>query len=229
MQELLFVCRTKTSGAFGGIAMTGSGIYFRGTKAGVIVAVNGHSSYQDVREAFEEKFSKSSGFFKSGNIYMDFSNASIDKAHQDEIKRMIFDNYKITVKNFESGKPKIFNGINEGRTKFIHNTVRSGQSIECQGNIVIIGDVNAGGQIAAAGNIIVMGALRGMVHAGTTGNHNAIIAAFSLQPTQLRIADMISRAPDGENSKPKCPELARIKDGNIVIEPYAPNKELLQR
>jgi septum site-determining protein MinC len=63
-----------------------------------------------------------------------------------------------------------------------------------------------------------------MVHAGTSGNEKAVIAAFSLQPTQLRIASIITRAPDGKSLKPRCPELAKIKDGVIVIEPYAPNK-----
>lgn len=209
--------------------MAEDGVYFKGTRDGVIVTVKGPGSYEVVKKAIEVKLRKSSDFFRNGNIYIDFSNAHIDKIRQDEIKQMIFDNFGVTIRNLDSGKPKIFNGINEGRTKFVHNTVRSGQSLEYQGNIVIIGDVNAGGQIEAAGNIIVMGALRGMVHAGTSGNQNAIIAAFSLQPTQLRIANVISRAPDGKNLKPRCPELARIKDGNIVIEPYAPNKELLQR
>ena len=119
---------------------------------------------------------------------------------------------------------RIFTGIHEGRTKFVSNTIRSGQCIEFSGNIVVIGDVNAGGQVNGGGNIIVLGALRGGVHAGASGNEKALIAAFLLQPTQIRIANIISRPPDGDAVIHRYPELARVKGNNVVIEPYAPNK-----
>ncbi|WDC83868.1 septum site-determining protein MinC [Caloramator sp. mosi_1] len=114
---------------------------------------------------------------------------------------------------------KIFSGIYEGKTKFIRNTVRSGQRIYCQGNVVVIGDVNSGAEIIANGNIVILGALRGVVHAGANGNRKAIVAAYMLQPSLLKIADITSRAPD-EKIKPKVPEVAKVKDNFIVIEPY---------
>jgi septum site-determining protein MinC len=109
------------------------------------------------------------------------------------------------------------------RTVLIQRTVRSGQSIRYSGNVVVMGDVNPGAEIIAAGNIIVMGNLRGMAHAGAAGNQNAVVVAFRLKPTQLRIAEHITRAPDGENVKPNQPEIARIQDGFVVIERYQPN------
>ena len=83
--------------------------------------------------------------------------------------------------DFDKGnekESKMFSGVYEGRTKFIRKTVRSGQSIYYQGNIVIIGDVNSGSEVYAAGNVIVLGRIRGKVHAGTNGNTKAVIAAF---------------------------------------------------
>jgi septum site-determining protein MinC len=65
-----------------------------------------------------------------------------------------------------------------------------------------------------------------MVHAGNLGNEKAVISAFSLQPTQLRISSIISRSPDGLIVKPRYPEIARIREGSIVIEPCVPNKLL---
>ena len=84
---------------------------------------------------------------------------------------------------------KVFTGIYEGKTKFVRKTIRSGQSINYPGNIVIVGDVNPGAEIYAAGNIIVLGTLKGVVHAGTNGNEKAIIAAFKLEPQILQIVD----------------------------------------
>lgn len=206
--------------------MEDKGVVFKGTKNGVIVTVNSCGDYEIIKEAIERRLDRSVDFFKNGKVYIDFSDSGIAEAQQEEIKSMIFKDYGVSIQNIERNKIRMFNGIEEGRTKFIRNTIRSGQSIEYPGNIVIIGDVNAGGQVSAGGNIIVMGVLRGMVHAGTSGNENAYIAAFSLQPTQLRIASIISRSPDGDIPKVRCPELARIRNGNIVIEPYAPNKLL---
>lgn len=110
-------------------------------------------------------------------------------------------------------------------TILIKRTIRSGQSIHFDGNVVVLGDVNPGAEIIASGNIVVMGALRGVVHAGATGNEEASVSAFRLQPTQLRIANHITRAPDGEYLAPEHPEIASIKDGVVVIELYQVGQE----
>ena len=89
--------------------------------------------------------------------------------------------------------------------------------------VVVMGDVNPGGEIIAGGNIVVMGHLRGVVHAGALGSQKAVVAAFRLQPTQLRIANHITRAPDGEEIIPNQPEVARIRNGIVVIEKYCTN------
>ncbi len=103
-------------------------------------------------------------------------------------------------------------------TVMVCRNLRSGQKFFTRGNIVILGDINPGAEIIAGGNILVMGALRGMAHAGALGDEQSVIAAFRLNPTQLRIADHITRAPDGEVLKVDNPEIARIKAGKVVIE-----------
>ena len=88
---------------------------------------------------------------------------------------------------------------------------------------MIIGDVNPGAEIFAGGNIIVLGALKGHAYAGFGGNDKAIIAAFSLQPEILQIADIMTRSPD-DGIKPQFPEIAKVKDNSIIVEPYLFNK-----
>lgn len=112
--------------------------------------------------------------------------------------------------------------IAEESTVLIKRTLRSGQSIHYQGNVVVLGDVNPGAEIVAGGNVIVMGALRGVVHAGATGDNGAVVTAFRLLPTQLRIADQITRSPDGAYPEPGVAETARIIDGVVVIQQYQP-------
>jgi len=109
-------------------------------------------------------------------------------------------------------------------TLLIKHIIRAGQCVDFDGNVVILGDINPGAEIIARGDIIVLGALRGMAHAGATGNQEAIIAAWHLQPIQLRIADYIARPPDSEMMELRSFEVARIREGMIVIEAYEPGK-----
>ena len=94
--------------------------------------------------------------------------------------------------------------------------------VNSKGNIVVIGDINSGAEVSAGGNIIVLGSIRGRVRAGIGGNREAIIAAFILQPQLLQIGDLITVSPD--DVKPPYPEVARVKDGMIIVEPYLLNK-----
>ncbi len=103
----------------------------------------------------------------------------------------------------------------------IGRTLRSGQRVTHSGNIVLLGDVNPGAEVVAGGNIIIIGSLRGVAHAGTPDNRRAVVVALRFMPTQLRIADLIARSPDGEHKAPKSPEVARIKGERIVIEAYS--------
>jgi septum site-determining protein MinC len=84
--------------------------------------------------------------------------------------------------------------------------------------VVILGDVNPGAEVVAGGNILVLGTLRGVAHAGRYGDTDTVISAYRLNPTQIRISDHITRPPDGEAFRAMLPEIARIKDGEVVIE-----------
>lgn len=99
----------------------------------------------------------------------------------------------------------------------LQETLRSGRSIIHDGDVVIMGDVNAGAEVIAGGNVLVWGRLRGLVHAGALGDDTAVICALDLNPTQLRIADQIAIAPHEPGRSPQ-PEQAAIKNGQVVAE-----------
>ncbi|HMV70241.1 MAG TPA: septum site-determining protein MinC, partial [Myxococcota bacterium] len=107
------------------------------------------------------------------------------------------------------------------RTLTLKRTLRSGAAIHFDGDVTVVGDVNAGAQIRAGGNIIVLGKLRGVVHAGAQGDEEAFILAFDLAPTQLRIARHIAIAPARSVADDTFhPEMATVSGGAIVIEPW---------
>lgn len=126
---------------------------------------------------------------------------------------------------FGQGIPYDQEDLVDENTILVQRTLRSGQSIRYNGNVVVLGDVNPGAEVTATGNIIVMGALRGVVHAGAGGDESAVVMAFKLQPTQLRISNHITRPPDDETLDSDHPEMARIKGGVVTIEAFQPGGE----
>lgn len=106
--------------------------------------------------------------------------------------------------------------IDDSDTKFYKGALRSGQRIEVEGSIVILGDVNSGAEVIAEENIVILGCLRGLAHAGAKGNKGAIIAAGSLDTVQLRISNIVKEIEKDEILSNQS--YVYIKDNNIIIE-----------
>ncbi|AEB11215.1 septum site-determining protein MinC [Marinithermus hydrothermalis] len=104
-------------------------------------------------------------------------------------------------------------------TEVVGRTLRSGQRVESPGTVVVLGDVNPGAEVVAGGDVIVVGKLRGLAHAGASGNLDATVWALALEAQQLRIAHLVARAPE-EGFKSQGPERARVDGERIVLEPW---------
>lgn len=216
-------------------------IAFKGVKEGIFVSIQG-DDFSAIKEELKIKMKNAAKFYQ-GTKLLGIKSKELSPEDREELKLILKYKYDLIIEDDElpehivnsshgeSGKNQKVNikenGLDDGNcgmTKFLHGTMRSGQVIEYNGNIVIIGDVNPGALIQAMGNIIVLGSLRGVAHAGMDGNHESIVAAYHLQPMQLRIGDIIARPPDEVEDSSKMPEIAKIKEGEVIIEPYLPNK-----
>ena len=207
-------------------------IIIKGNKEGLnaIINIDKFGNFEEMLDALIEKLSKGKKFYKGSTLCITTKLSSLTEKDVESLKVVLFEEIGIKdivfedkdVKDKES-ESKIFNGVYEGRTKFIRKTVRGGQCVDFQGNIVIVGDVNSGAEVYAGGNIIVLGSIKGNVYAGVGGNRKAIIAAFALQPEILKIGDIITISPD-DFEKPKYPEVAKVKDDAIIVDPYLTNK-----
>ena len=107
----------------------------------------------------------------------------------------------------------------KGETVIVPRTVRGGGRIESSASVVIIGDVNAGAEVVAEDDIIVLGTLRGLAHAGSSGNDKAFIWAQHILSPQLRIGNALAQAGDGAPSA-NGPEMAQLVNGQIVLRPW---------
>ena len=209
-------------------------IIIKGNNSGLIAEINMHkfSDFTEMLDLLIARLSKGKRFYRKSTLTINTSLNLINDKDIAHLKKVLFEEIEIediiwqddNAKEKEKEKEKkTFSGVYEGKTKFLRKTVRGGQSIRYNGNIVIIGDINSGAEVTAAGNIIVLGAIKGNVSAGANGNTKAIIAAFSLQPEILKISNIVTLSPD-DSEEPEYPEVAKVKDGAIIVEPYLPNK-----
>ncbi|WP_291648743.1 septum site-determining protein MinC [Clostridium sp.] len=206
-------------------------IQIKGTKEGINATIDMErfNDFDEMLELLMDKLTAGKGFYKGASLKIVANLKNVNENDILRLKDVLFEKIQIKECSFEEAKreeqkeSKIFNGVYEGKTKFIKKTIRGGQLVRYHGNIVIIGDINNGAEVYAGGNIIVLGTIKGQVHAGVGGNKKAIISAFSLQPEILQIAEIVTIAPE-DGIKPSYPELAKIKDDIIVVEPYLPKK-----
>lgn len=206
-------------------------IQIKGTKEGINATIDMErfSDFDEMLEVLIDKLTAGKGFYKGASLKIAANLKNVNENDILRLKDVLFEKIQIKecffeeVKREEQKESKIFSGVYEGKTKFIKKTIRGGQLVKYYGNIVIIGDINNGAEVYAGGNIVVLGTIKGQVHAGVGGNKKAIISAFNLQPEILQIADIVTIAPD-DGIKPSYPELAKIKDNIIVVEPYLPKK-----
>ena len=190
----------------------------------LIVSLNKNADYDKIKEKIRSVLESPADIFSNIEEPIIIKGRRLSDFEEDEIIKMfskatslevIFEKPKrlgmATIETIFSKDTSITN------CKVFTGTVRSGQRIEFEGTIILLGDVNAGSEVVAEQNIVVLGNIRGHVHAGAKGNRGAFIAAHSIAPTQLRIADLILKKED-KIDVGNGYEIARISMGEISIE-----------
>ena len=135
-------------------------IIIKGNKEGLnaIINIDKFGNFEEMLDALIEKLSKGKKFYKGSTLCITTKLSSLTERDVESLKVVLFEEIGIKdivfedkdIKDKES-ESKIFNGVYEGRTKFIRKTVRGGQCVDFQGNIVIVGDVNSGAEVYAGG------------------------------------------------------------------------------
>lgn len=197
-------------------------VVFKGSRSGLQLIFDQTVDFTSILKQLKAKLESAIDFFGKGTIV----NVAVDKITKEQEAELVilFQRYGLTLKAIDTSIPK----VNEFKLEevvveaskeitIIERTVRGGQEIISNGSVVILGNVNPGAKIIAGGNIDIKGTCRGLVHAGAFGDLTATIVADKMLAMQIRIADLIARAPDNLETVDTT-ECARIKDGIIVIE-----------
>lgn len=176
---------------------------------------------KDLREKVEEL----KKLYKDETTPIKITGKVLKNKEIEEIQKIIKEKINVEVE-FESPrilglagiKKSFYQDIKASETIYNKGSLRSGQKLEYEGSLVIIGDVNAGAEVIAGENIVILGELRGLAHAGAKGNKSAIIACNKIDSPQIRIADKIKEF-EKEQKEEKIKSYAYINEQNeITIE-----------
>jgi septum site-determining protein MinC len=217
-------------------------VLLKGQKNGIAVQLNDKADLSLIGEALRKKVADAREFFAGANTNVIFKGRALNEDEEKKLLDIILAETTLDVsfvsnedfnaalatapetgpaiKPEAASEPPKNSPVFEQNTLYYRHGLRSGQAIRTDGSAVILGDVNAGSEIVAGGNVIVLGALRGMVHAGAGGDESCYVSALNLQPTQLRIAGVITsiQREKGEKSKGRNPEYAFIQAGQVYVE-----------
>lgn len=176
----------------------------KGTRDGLTLFIDDSCAYQDALTELEEKLLAHRLKAEEPNVSVtvQLGNRYITEEQKKQLSNSIESKQQFIVKSFESNvvlKEEALAWKEQSEVKSVNRVIRSGQVLEVTGDLLLIGDVNPGGKVVSTGNIYIMGSLHGIAHSGSLGDRKAVIAASYMNPSQLRIADYISRAPDYES------------------------------
>lgn len=212
-------------------------VIIKGNKYGIVVLLDDKLGFNDLKKKIRDKFRESSKFFDKAQMAISFEGREISNEQQREILNIIaeetqlhvvcvVDNDEKTEEIFKKTLDEKLMELSNTTGQFYKGNLRSGQVLESETSIIVIGDVNPGARIVSKGNIIVLGALRGTVFAGASGNKKSFVVALDMNPGQIRIAETIARSPDNPvKDVVKEPKVAFLEEDNIYIEPLS--KEVL--
>ena len=109
----------------------------------------------------------------------------------------------------------------------VKKTLRAGEVIEHDGDVVVVGDVARDGRIIARGDVFVWGSLLGEVEINVDSDdaRDVSVHAMDMRPEVLRVGAASMRAPAhllyagavDERVKRNVPEVARVEKGELVI------------
>ncbi len=190
----------------------------------IIIKLNEDTKQEELVECLKKKLPELKKLYKDEKTPINVTGKVLKNKEIEEIQNIIKEKIDVEIE-FDSPKTLGLHGIKKtfekeiaiSETKFHRGSLRSGQKLESEGSIVIIGDVNSGAEVMASDNIIVLGSLRGLAHAGAKGNKQAIIAAGLIDTVQIRIANIVKEIDRDEEPLHKQSYVS-VVDDEIVID-----------
>lgn len=190
----------------------------------ILVKIDDNASQEEIVSELSDKLIELKKLYQDEKTPIRVTGKILKNIEMDEIKEIIKKEIDVEIRfdtpstlGLHSITRSYKKDVGTSETTFHKGSLRSGQKIEVEESIVIIGDVNSGAEVIAGDNIIVIGTLRGLAHAGAKGNKEAIIAASRLEAVQLRISNIV-REIDRDEEEIREHSYIYVDGDKIIIE-----------
>lgn len=205
-------------------------ITLKGSPKGIMILIEAENLGIAAFE-LKEKLLKSADFFNEEELEVFLTSTTLTEAEVYSLRPVAEEGLKNTKTVFIEHPPKLLPkqhslldelSDDEGITKFVRRTVKSGETLESDYNLIVIGDVESGAVVRSKENIFIMGSLFGEAVAGCGGKTDSVIVAMRLLAEKIEIAG-VTKTPKTSALKkflPGVPEIAYILGDEIKIEQY---------
>ena len=171
-------------------------------------------SFKEAKDALL-KISEKSFYINSG-VSVSYSGVSFSYNEEVEFAKVVktvFGKNAYLIKKHRLSVKQIKHSLeeNENVCKTVARSLRGGDEVSFDGDVIIYGDVNPGAYVCAGGNITVIGALRGCAQVNEGGR---VYATYML-PSQIRIGKLCSYNKKVQNVGPA---VAVAENGEIILQ-----------
>lgn len=190
----------------------------------VLIKIDDNATQEEIIKELTKKIKELKKMYKSEKTPIRVTGKILTNKELEEIKELIKKHIDVKI-SFDTPTTLGLHSITRSykkdvctsETTFHKGSLRSGQKIEVESSIVVIGDVNSGAEVIAGDNIVVVGTLRGLAHAGAKGNKEAIIVASTLNAVQLRISNIVKEL-DMDTDEIYENAYVHVEGDEIIIE-----------
>lgn len=206
---------------------------------GISIHLDPEAPFEELLLEIEDKFTDAAKFFRGNRLALSLEGRSLDSEQERQIVKTITAKGELNIVCLigrDQEKDDLYvRAIHQTApqkqedtpVQFYKGTLSGGQTLETKKSVIILGDVEKGCKVISEHDIIIIGALEGEAFAGNDGSEDRFIAALSMNPEKMKIAERKYRdsAKGIFKKKAKQPQIALVKDEGIITQDIT--KELL--
>ncbi len=219
----------------------GNLIVIKSFQNGISIHMDPEAEFNAILEEIASKFFSSRAFFKDVKVALSIEGRKLSLEEEKAVIQTITRNSDVQVicligKDEESNKgiikalKRVETEKEEYNGRFHRGSLKEGQTLETEGSIVIIGNVEKGASVIASKDIIVIGGLFGEAFAGAGGDENHFVCALNFDPQKCKIGIFRLHRPKEKglfaNKHKSVPKIAYVKNNEIRLDNVT--KELLE-
>ncbi len=215
-------------------------VVIKSNKAGMTIILDPEVSFEQLLLDVGEKFGNSQKFWGSAQMTLTLEGRALTAEEEFAIVNEITEHSSVEiiclvdtdVKRIERCEKALNEKLMELSCltgQFFKGSLQSGETLESEASIIVIGDVGKGAKVLAKGNVIVLWKLSGTVCAGVAGNGGAVIVALEMAPIQLRVADCTARLDGRGKRLGRGPMMATLDENKVSIKPMKKSVEIFRK